>query len=218
MPDPNNIIDIPTKTAWLCVPKAANGAVKRALLEWNRIVPPNDQYGLHNHPSFRFASTEAIAYQFSHYERIAFCRNPWDRLVSCWNDTCHREGFWESIPMWKMRTGMSFEEFLFVACNQKDHEQNIHYRSLSALMCWNEKPAFDLLVKFERLDDGWRKVQKKYPTLPSLTRTNVTQHKPWQEYYTKKMFADVAYRYAADIIRFGYSDELSKLSELAEVA
>lgn len=216
MPDPNNILDAPTKTAWLLVPKVANTAIKRAILEWKGHHIPNDEYLLHNHDDFEFASTKTIATGYSHYLRVAFCRNPWDRLVSCWKDKCGRSGFWESLPMFGLHTGMTFEDFLWVVCSQEDHEQNIHYRSLSALLNYRNQQAFNVLCKFERLDDDWAKLQAKVPGLPGLRKSNVTDHKPWWDYYSKEMFTKVAYRYAADIVRFGYVDDLERIGSLGK--
>jgi len=214
VPDPNNILDRRTKTAWLCVPKVANTAVKVALLEWHGIPIPKTDRQLHSHPAFEFVSAEILA-GYAHYTRVAFARHPFDRLVSCWSDKCSKQGWWESLPMFGLRTGMTFPEFVDVVCGQDDYEQNIHYRPLSALLTWRNQPVYDVLCRFEHMVEDWGRV-RQLTGAPMLKQVNVSKHDHWSKHITPELAQKISYRYAADFVRFGYAGiEYQQRSEAA---
>jgi hypothetical protein len=206
MPDPNNILDPKTKTIWFCVPKAANSSIKRVLLQMHGIVPPETPYELHNHEHFQWTSAEAAATAWRHYLRIAVVRNPYTRLYSLWRDKCAIEGWWESIPIFGLRTGMTFREFCDVTLSQYDHEQNIHYRPQTALVCYRNKVAADIVVKMEELQQQWIKVKHRVADhcgvhVPDLPKINVTGVKANIDNDLRKR---ISTRYAQDFLHFGY--------------
>ena len=107
---------------------------------------------------------------------------------------------------------MSFEEFIKVVCEQDDQEMNIHYRPQSSLTHYRDQPVFDHLCKLERLDEDWRDVQhnilaRGLAPLPDLEKRNSTKSE-WRNLYTDELFDLVRYRYAEDVIRFGYEGGL----------
>ena len=134
---------------------------------------------------------------FNAYFKFAFVRNPWERLVSEYEFILRnpQHGRYKRVK----KLG-SFTDFVHMQSQRKDAYQ-------LNMMCNREgKLLMDFVGKLENLDKDWRIVCNRIG-IPhqALPRKNVSDRKPYQDYYDEASMALVAKHWAREIERFGYS-------------
>lgn len=137
------------------------------------------------------------------YFTWAFVRNPCDRLLS----------FHTSMKYWRPSnyTWMpdSFEEFVLGLPNYV--YRRVHTLTQFYMLADNDgQVALDFIGRFESLRRDWKTVCYRVgvPYYP-LPIENTSEHKPWQEVYTRQMEKIVAHHYRIDYETFDYREELS---------
>ena len=138
---------------------------------------------------------------------FTFSRNPFSRLVSCWvNRTSsgkksHGEGDWNNPEL----VGLSFNEFAQGVCETPDKDADHHFRSQYRFV---EDLNVDYIGKVETIEKDLQdlfKIIHKNSEIPHLKQST---HKPYKEYYDKKLMKMVHKRFEKDFELFDYDSKL----------
>lgn len=132
------------------------------------------------------------------------CRHPHDRFVSLWcgaiqlNHPNPENGFrkvgWEP--------GDSFEVFINKLCRVENLTNlDVHLSPQSLVIPSRE---MDFLLRFETLQDDWKKLQEIHPLLVDLPHKNKTNHRDFRTFYSPETWEQVAEFYKVDFEKFGY--------------
>jgi len=209
-----NIVLHGCRAVYFPFPKVACSAVKKVIARELRL----DLTGLIH--ELRYPTIQLWKLKRCYlYFKFAFARNPWDRLVSCYankilKDPEYTQGEYENgiFRLWKkygvFRAGMSFEEFVHAVCSIPDSESEAHFKS----QCGMLRTRFGLLQpdyvgRFENLAADMEYVCRKIGIKEyQLDRVNTSNRGgSYRDYYSEKIRALAADRYAEDAVRFGYS-------------
>lgn len=179
----------------LCIPKP-NGRLRhlmsRARLEWNY-----HNYVFRAHENITAARRRMPADAFADYFKFAFVRNPWERLVSEYEFILRNphHGRYKRV---KALGG--FSAFIEMQINRKDAYQ------LNMLCDKRGKLLTDFIGKLENLDRDWQTVCERIGIEHQLLpHENVSQRKPYQDYYDAASVKLVARHWAREIELFEYS-------------
>jgi hypothetical protein len=140
------------------------------------------------------------------YFRIAFCRNPMEKIRSIYAEKLVQRkavkpllrdlGFYKEMP---------FADYINLVVSITDEKAEKHLKSQHLLLFRDGPP--DLLIRFEDLTKGWKRVQKIFKdrcsrNIPDLMWENkTTAEKPA---LTDQMKTAIAHRYKQDIQMLGY--------------
>jgi hypothetical protein len=141
------------------------------------------------------------------YLKIGFCRDPHDKIVSIYVDKLMKRprvkqqlvelGFYRNMP---------FGEYVALVASIPDERVEKHLRSQYLLLFRDGAP--DVLVKFEDIEEGWKKVQRIFRErggreIAPLMRLNTSDgiEKPVM---TREMRKMISKRYETDIRLLGY--------------
>lgn len=179
----------------LCIPRPSGRlqhALSRARLVWDY-----HDYVFRAHESILSAKRRMPEENFHNYFKFAFVRNPWERLVSEYEFILRNphHGRYKRVK----QLG-SFPDFIRMQVPRKDAYQ------VNMLCDRRGNMLMDFVGKLENLDEDWRTVCSRigiaHQTLP---RENVSDRKPYQDYYDEASVALVAKHWAREIELFGYS-------------
>lgn len=133
---------------------------------------------------------------FQSFFTFAFVRNPWDWQVSLYKymlkDSTHYQhelikslGNFDQYIRWRCEEAVRFQkDFIY----SEDGELLV-----------------DFVGRFERLDSDFGAICSRLGIYTSLPRLNVSNTRPYQEFYTKETKALVGEIFDADISLFNYS-------------
>ncbi len=161
--------------------------------------------------------------------RFSFVRNPYDRLVSTWADKFQnkplvpgnsfidkylerRETVNPSFPAGRDRS-LSFAEFAHFAASTADKRVDAHWQLQDDLLNF-PGITLDFIGKVESFSEDFARVMDHARVSRQLrevigARINMSQHLPWQDYYTSAL-ADRVYRaYERDFDRLRYPRTVS---------
>lgn len=148
------------------------------------------------HAPLRHAERALPAETFQSLYKFGFVRNPWDRLVSWYAFILQapehrRHGQVGRLP--------SFEAFV------RKEVENPRRSQWWMLTLGDGRLGVDFVGRFERLERDMATVCERlridYQPLP---RTKVSEHRPYQEYYTPELARLVGERWRREIDEFGY--------------
>jgi len=218
---------------YVCVPKCASTSIKIALsaLQGETVAP----HLAHKRRYSALRSPSQVG--VSGFHRLAldpktlcftFVRNPYARLVSTWADKfrnkplvpgdrfvdrylAHRDVADRQQPIGPDKT-LSFARFVIFAIETLGTQPDPHWQLQSELTDVPGLPL-GLIGKVESFAQDFREVlahaggpaAQRLLTLPV---SNVTQHGPWQGFYTAELAERVRRAYAEDFTRFGYATRL----------
>ena len=140
---------------------------------------------------------------YADYFKFAFVRNPWDRLVSSYSDKVVRDGgklfgFTEA----QRREITTFERFVEFVAGLDLTTCDRHIRLQTELIDLNN---VDYLGHIENFAADFSHVCARIGIPDTgVVSKNVSEHKPWQEYYTEPLRDKVASLYRKDIQVLGY--------------
>ena len=204
--------DVP-RLAYVAVPKAANTAVKAALLS---SYVKKQRWGNPHSPSMPYveATKEELASSYDEFLTFTVVRNPFDRFVSFWADKVAGNGWYASLGRQGFRPGMGFEDAAVVAAGLPDATTDPHLRSQRARLTFDDgSPIPQVVLRFEDLIDGWeglRRIaaQRAKPSLAAIEVRRPSVHMSPAHYYTPASEQAVLDRYGADFELLGYVTEV----------
>lgn len=178
----------------LCIPEPTgtfSHALSRARLEWDY-----HKYVFRAHENILAARRRMPVERFEDYFKFAFVRNPWERLVSEYEFILTRP----EHGRYKRVSGLNnFSEFIHMQIPRGDAYQ------LNMLCDRKDQLLMDFVGKLENLEQDWKTActMGGIPYQP-LPRKNVTERKPFREYYDSDSIALVAKHWAQEIELFDY--------------
>jgi len=132
----------------------------------------------------------------SAFPSFTIVRNPYDRLVSAWSHLT--------------RTGRRTKVYDFPSCvrclHKKPFAADNHYRPQMTRLTCGGKPIVDHIVRYERLEEDWAKLQDLIGIGP-LPKLRVGQHEHYSEYYTPELRYIAQGFYWQDLQLLGYNFE-----------
>ena len=107
--------------------------------------------------------------RFSNGVKFTIVRNPYDRLVSCYSEgRKNKEPFFKFIEsVLKNPSGLMGSQFSRL--------------SIDGIL------AIDRIIKFESLEEDWKKFAGEFGLPTRLPHENQGNHKPWIEYYNQEL-------------------------------
>lgn len=230
--DPDSLIDVlpQHRLIYVCVPKCASTTIKMTLsrlggrcLLSSKELHKRRYSGLHSPIRTGLAAFHRLATNPGTL-RFSFVRNPYARLVSAWADKfqdrplipgdsfieqylSHRSAIDPSLPAGRDHT-LSFAEFARFASATADQHVDPHWQLQSDLV---SMPGLklDFVGKVESFHQDFARVLDHVGAGDRVRQVsdahlNVSQHSPWQSYYSDDL-ADTVYRaYERDFDRFAY--------------
>jgi hypothetical protein len=181
----------------LCIPVPQGRfahIMSRARLEWDY-----HRYVFRAHENILAAKRRMPIENFEDYFKFAFVRNPWERLVSEYEFILTRP---EHGRYKRVKELPNFTEFIRMQIPRRDAYQ------LNMVCDRKGRLLLDFVGKLENLDEDWKTACARggIPYQP-LPRKNVTERKPYQDYYDPDSIQLVARHWAREIKLFDYSYE-----------
>lgn len=176
----------------------------RRLLSHLPVPESPDNVAFPMHVSARWARMKLPAKVFNSYRKFAVVRNPYDRAVSRYHHLCQRKDH----HLYERISRLSFKGFLHYMAERR-HIKNP--TQLSYLADAQGNPLVDKILRFETLSEDFAALcgDLGVQDWVELPRKNVSNHKPYWEYYTDDETRQLAQDlFAADFEAFGYSTEL----------
>ena len=137
--------------------------------------------------------------------KFTIVRNPWDRCVSRWFDYQNRFG-----GLHKGNTIKEYTNYWYQQCHQKQY-WNAQSNCSHMITDHEGKINMDLILRFENLEEDWKKLQKELGIEKELFHfnKNKTPIGHYSEMYEgdDELKAMVHEMYIEDIRQFGYKYE-----------
>lgn len=139
---------------------------------------------------------------FAKLFKFAFVRNPWDLQLSLYHFNLKHPEFAGDGAALKAR---DFEEFILGRKKANRHPLGQQKRFI---LDQDGAPLVDFVGRFETLAADFAHIGDRINVRGlTLDHINRTEHKPWQQSYTRQMFDAVREVHAPDIEYFGYADD-----------
>lgn len=182
------------------VPKSGNTSIARA-------IPEGDKA--------RICSRRLVR-DYADWTTFSFVRNPYARLVSTYCQKIHpapvthgnivdgvHRGFLDlGLPM---SAGMSFEEFVEIACDFDDEATEKHLKSQTHHLFRHGRRLPDYVGRLETVNRDWARLITPLGLNNQLPHLNRSRHRHWSEFYRDTALRQrVADRYRSDFENFGY--------------
>ena len=149
------------------------------------------------HDDIQAAQKRMSPETFNRYFKFAFVRNPWDRLVSEYNFLLERPAHGRHARVKKLD---GFKQFIQMQIPRKDAYQ------VNMLCDRQGDLLMDFVGKLENLDQDWQTACAgagiPYQALP---HRNVTERKPYKDYYDSESIQLVSKHWAREIELFEYT-------------
>ncbi len=137
--------------------------------------------------------------KFDSYFSFAFVRNPWDRQVSYYKYMTREPPFVDRKTINRIKSFGSFDNYVKWRCTR---------RRVRLQKDWVYSKDGELLVDFvgryENLKEDFDKICSRIGVSASLPRANVSNTKPYREFYTEETRELVREAFKPDIETFGY--------------
>ena len=136
--------------------------------------------------------------RFESYFKFGIVRNPWDWEVSLYTYMLKKP----KHPGHEIvKSFRNFEEYL-----ERKYTKPAKYQKSFLFSDQNEQ-LVDFIGRFEKLDNDFNKICAHLGFTATLPRRNVSNTKPYQEYYNKRTIELVRKKLEPDIILFEYDFE-----------
>jgi hypothetical protein len=145
--------------------------------------------------------------ELSSYFKFTFVRNPWDRLVSAYHflqkgGISNEDKHFFDVHLAKYK---DFDDFVINWINKENIMRGLHFRpQWSFIYDKRQKITVDFIGKFEDIDKDFNFVCQKLGVDIIIEKTNVTERRPYQKYYSEETKEIVRNVYQRDIEEFGY--------------
>ena len=197
------------RLAYVAVPKAANTAVKAALL--SSYVRKQRWRNPHAETMpYVEATKDELGDRYADYLTFTVVRDPFDRFVSFWADKIAGNGWYGSLRARGFSPGMSFEDAAIVAADLPDSDTDPHLRSQHDRLTRTDGTVVaELLLRFEDLAEEWEALRRlaahraEAPLAAMEIRRQSVHLRP-QHYFTPRAEQAVLERYGDDFELLGY--------------
>lgn len=202
MPDPNNVLIPEHRLAFMAIPRCGNTALKSALA-----AALGRRGYVHDPAIFETGDKRTCArLRAEGWLVFAVVRDPMQRLVSCWRGKVAGPVLHSGFRRYAWaRAGMAFDDFAWQVCHTPDARAEQHFRSQAAELLLDGRQVPELLLRFERLEQGWARLQVRVEAhcglvLPVLARMNQSPSPP--PVMDRETAAMIRQRYIADYEAF----------------
>jgi hypothetical protein len=140
---------------------------------------------------------------YSDYFKFAFVRNPWDRLVSCWTEKIlGGKGAIFQVPESELARMKDFARFVDWVSTLDLKTCDRHLRWQCELIDLNN---LDYLGRLETFAQDFVSICNHLQIqCEEIISRNVSEHRPYADYYTDELREKVLQMYAKDVRMFGY--------------
>lgn len=139
---------------------------------------------------------------FARLFKFAIVRNPWDLQLSLYHFALKHPEFSGDGAALRAR---DFEDFIL---NRKKADRHPLGQQKRFVVDRDGAPMMDFVGRFENLAKDFAEICERINVRGlALDHVNRTEHKPWQQSYTRPMFDVVREIHAPDIEYFGYADD-----------
>jgi len=219
------------RVVYLCIPKCASTTIRMALsamIGYGEV--PAEQVHLRRQSGLRSPKQVGASafYRLVKDEtalRFSFVRNPYDRLVSAWADKFRDKPLAAGDPIvdiyLEQRRAMdlplpknadetlSFADFVHFTAATADRRIDVHWQSQDDIL---NVPGivFDFIGKLESFNQDFARVIEHVGAGHAAAAAinahfNRSRHRPWRDYYTGPLAAEVYRTYERDFDRLGYA-------------
>lgn len=127
---------------------------------------------------------------------FAFVRNPWDREVSIYKYVLqHKTHTWYD----RIKSYGSFDQYIRWTCAYDVHDQSDFIYSNDGEL------LVDYVGRYETVESDFQTVCNRIGVKARLPRLNVSNDRPYREFYTREARSLVEEAFASDIKLFGYN-------------
>jgi chondroitin 4-sulfotransferase 11 len=213
----NNYVVLPDhKLIYLVTPKSGCTSILSNLgLSYNIKTYTEEGREIHSHPDF-ITELRIIRKKYNKFFKFTFVRNPISRIVSCYKDKIlgheNYENYYFDNYHYKIKSDISFEEFIKVISNIPDFLADRHFKSQYFSIVKNNKYKIDYIGKIENIDYDWQKLAIKYNLNSKMPHKNKSDsNNNYFDFYNIKTAELIYRRYKNDFKYFGYLDDYLKL-------
>ncbi len=171
---------------------------------------------IYNHP------TDSDLKSYGNFKIITTIRNPYDRLVSYYfylKMKSEQYGFSLikdidfslDFESWAKKVPeMTFNREIWLAQEEKkpEHIRHTYWFSVADPQSMWLADDPDLIIKFENLDEDFKKIQEIFNSDVPLYHLKKTEHLPYKNYYTDELKLFVYELYKKDFVRWQYNIEI----------
>ena len=198
------------KMGYISIPKSASSSIRRYLTAAMKEIGDEQETARVSLTPAQISKLREEIFLFS------FVRNPLTRLYSCYRDklgvaqekyeTC-------TLSHFGLHYGMSFEDFVRRVVEIPDKYADQHFRSLSSFLVHKGELNVDYVGRFERLSDDWEVISSRFGLEPPGKNRRVSGPPVGLDEIpiSKEALALLMERYAEDLDRFEYREELESL-------
>jgi hypothetical protein len=205
------------RLVYVAVPKAANTAVKAALL--TSYVRKQKWRNPHAASMPYVEATKAELFdRYRDHLTFTIVREPFDRFVSFWADKIAGSGWYSALGRQGFTPGMGFEAAAIVAAGLPDETTDPHLRSQSERLTHADGSIVaQLVLRFEDLLADWealRRIAAARSTTPlaSIEARRQSVHLRPDHYFTPRAEEAICERYRADFELLGYPTALGAVA------
>jgi len=199
---------------YVAVPKAANTAVKAALL--TSYVRKQKWRNPHAASMPYVEATKAeLLDRYRAHLTFTVVREPFDRFVSFWADKIAGNGWYSALGRQGFTPGMGFEEAALVAAGLPDETTDPHLRSQSERLTHADGSIVaQLMLRFEDLLADWEALRRiaaarSGTPLAAIEARRQSVHLRPDHYFTPRAEEAICERYGADFALLGYPTALA---------
>lgn len=207
----NNIWFEQHRLLYIAIPKAANSAIKHALLpligmEGKRFANIHDR----DKVGFQYVESKQVRKLRSRCFTFGVVRNPWDRIVSTYNDKICREPIHKPFLRYGFTPQTTFPEFVRTICEAPDHDADVHVRSQWSMLVSPDGCLMPhMVLQMERLMEDWPAVAGIIEAMSGIAPSkleiiNTKPHDHYHQFYDDETRELVRGRYKREIDLFGY--------------
>ena len=144
--------------------------------------------------------------KFNSYYSFAFVRNPWDWQVSLYSFMLRDKTHFQHELV---KSFNSFEEYIVWRCSKKKEWSSTKRVTCQKDFIYSEngQKLVNFIGKYENLEHDFKKICSAIGVSANLPKLNVSNKKPYQEYYNNKSIQLIRDAFRPDIELFGYDFE-----------
>lgn len=145
---------------------------------------------------YRKVAKEITYDDFMNRIKFTIVRNPWDRIFSA---------FWNSMEKSNPAVvGLDFNMFVKTKLNNIGPMIDSPFNEQYPRIVHNGRIMVDCILRFERLQEDWKRIAPMIGCRPNLPHKNIRNHPPYREVYDQESMKIIGKLYKNDVRFFGY--------------